>query len=247
MEGADIKAFQRVLNERFRRWGVSKRVDEDGEYGSITRLATRQVCHGLGLAKQDYPGGITPELRSRVRTPSRRSPEELARAKARRTWLEKLRRQHEGGGAELALAYARKHLGVQEVPENRGALIDKWNSAARSPLGSSWCGNFMNACLMNAGFPSESWMARCAFIEGHARTGQGGWEWTGTPRPGDLALFTVNGAPNHVGMVESVEGSTVITIEGNTHPDDAGGAFGVFRRHHPAGVPRGYARPPFGR
>lgn len=247
MTGDDIRAFQRVINERYRRWGVAKRIDEDGEYGSVTRLAVRQVCHGLGLAKADYPGGVTRELRIRVRTPSRRSPEELARARGRRGWRERLRRQHEGGGAELALAYARKHLGVRETGENRGAQVDKWNRAGGSPLGSAWCGNFMNACLMNAGFPSETWMARCAFIEGHARTGQGGWEWTSTPQPGDLALFTVNNAPNHVGMVESVSADTVVTIEGNTHPDDQPGAYGVFRRHHPRSVPRGYARPPYGR
>jgi hypothetical protein len=247
MTGEDIRAFQRVVNERFRRWGVSKRIEEDGEYGSITRLAVRQVCHGLGLAKADYPGGVTPELQLRVRTPSRRSPAELGRARKRRGWLERLRKQQEGGGAELALAYAREHLGVRETGENRGALVDKWNRAGGSPLGSAWCGNFMNACLMNAGFPSETWMARCAFIEGHARTGQGGWEWTSSPRPGDLVLFTVNNAPNHVGMVESVTADVVVTIEGNTHPDDQPGAYGVFRRHHPRSVPRGYARPPYGR
>ena len=247
MTGDDVRAFQRVINERYRRWGVARRIEEDGEYGSVTRLAVRQVCHGLGLAKADYPGGITPELRMRVRTPSRRSPEELARARGRRGWLERLRRQQEGGGPELALAYARNHLGVRETGENRGAQVDKWNRAGGSPLGSAWCGNFMNACLMNAGFPSETWMARCAFIEGHARTGQGGWEWTSSPKPGDLALFTVNNAPNHVGMVESVSADTVVTIEGNTHPDDQPGAFGVFRRHHPRSVPRGYARPPYGR
>lgn len=247
MTGDDIRAFQRVINERYRRWGVAKQIDEDGEYGSLTRLAVRQVCHGLGLAKADYPGGVTPELRMRVRTPSRRSPEELARARARRGWLERLRRQQEGGGADLALAYARKHLGVRETGENRGELVDKWNRAGGSPLGSAWCGNFMNACLMNAGFPSETWMARCAFIEGHARTGQGGWEWTSTPKPGDLALFTVNNAPNHVGMVESVGADVVVTIEGNTHPDNEPGAYGVFRRHHPRSDPRGYARPPYGR
>ncbi len=247
MTGEDVRAFQRVINERYRRWGVAKRIDEDGEYGSITRLAVRQVCHGLGLAKADYPGGVTPELQLRVRMPSRRSPEELARARARRGWLERLRRQHEGGGAELALEFARKHLGVRESGENRGALVDRWNRAGGSPLGSAWCGNFMNACLVSAGFPSETWMARCAFIEGHARTGQGGWEWTSSPRPGDLALFTVNNAPNHVGMVESVAADVVVTIEGNTHPDDEPGAYGVFRRHHPRSVPRGYARPPYGR
>jgi hypothetical protein len=251
MEGTDIRAFQQVINARFEVWKVNRMIEVDGEYGSITRHAARQVAHGMGLAKRDYPGGITPEMRKRIRTPSRRSPEEKERAQARRAWLRALRKQFAGGGADQAIAYARKHLGLREQTGNRGPLIDKWNAAAGSPLGSFWCGNFCNACLMASGFPSEPFLAVCGQIESHARTGQGGWSWHASPRPGDLALFTIGGAANHVGIVEAVTASQVVTIEGNTHQDvDPGRSndgYGVFRRHHPLGTPRGYARPPYAR
>ena len=136
---------------------------------------------------------------------------------------------------------------------NRGPLIDRWNQATGTQPGSPWCGNFANACLMAAGFPSEPWLKLCSAIEGNAKAAKGGWQWTTSPRPGDLVLFTVGGAANHVGIVEAVGRRAVVTIEGNTHKDYDPGRFwegyGVFRRHHPAGQPpiRGYARPPYGR
>jgi hypothetical protein len=249
MKGRDIKAFQRLLNERYKRWGVDKRIDADGEYGTLTRKAAREVSYGLGIAGREYARGVTPDLRIKLRSPSRRDDAERQRGQKRRAWLRKLRRQHEGGGAAEALAYARAHLDVRETSQNRGPLIDRWNRASGSPLASHWCGNFMNACLMHAGFPCESWLAVCHTIEGNAKVAFEGWEWTQTPAPGDLALFTVDGAANHVGMVESASATQVVTIEGNSHPDGeiTTRGYGVFRRHHPRGYPRGYARPPYGR
>jgi hypothetical protein len=255
MRGPDVAAFQRLLNERFARWNIDKRIDVDGEYGSITRRAARQVAYGLGISGTELAHGITPELRTKLRAPSRRSQAEVASAVRRRGWRGRLRRQHQGRGAQAAVAYARTHVGVLESPllTNRGALVDRWNRATGTQLGGPWCGNFVNACLMAAGFPTEPWMKLCAAIEGNARAGKGGWSWVTSPRPGDLILFTVNGAANHVGIVEAVGAGNVQTIEGNTHKDYDPGRFwegyGVFRRHHPAGrAPiRGYARPPYGR
>lgn len=255
MRGRDIAAFQQLLNERFAGWNVDKRIDVDGEYGPMTRRAARQAVYALGISGAELAHGVTPELRSKLRRPSRRTPDELAHAVRRRGWLGRLRRQHQGRGAQAALAYARKHLGVVESPPstNRGPLIDRWNRATGTVAGSPWCGNFANACLMAAGFPSEPWLKLCSAIEGNAKAAKGGWQWTTSPRPGDLVLFTVGGAANHVGLVEAVGQRAVVTIEGNTHKDYDPGRFwegyGVFRRHHPAGQSpiRGYARPPYGR
>jgi CHAP domain len=255
MRGRDVAAFQQLLNERFAAWSIDKRVDVDGEYGPITRRAARQVVYGLGIPGTELGHGVTPELRSKLRRPSRRTPDEVAHAARRRGWLGRLRRQHEGRGAQAAVAYARKHLGVVESPPatNRGPLIDRWSRATGTQPGSPWCGNFANACLMAAGFPPEPWLKLCSAIEGNAKAARGGWQWTTSPRPGDLILFTVGGAANHVGIVEAVDGGAVVTIEGNTHKDYDPGRFwegyGVFRRHHPAGQSaiRGYARPPYGR
>jgi hypothetical protein len=255
MRGRDIAAFQRLLNERFAAWNVDKRIDVDGEYGPMTRRAARQAVYALGISGTELAHGVTPELRTKLRRPSGRSPDEVAHASRRRGWLGRLRRQHEGRGAQAVLAYARKHLGVVESPPstNRGPLIDRWNRATGTAVGSPWCGNFANACLMAAGFPAEPWLKLCSAIEGNAKAAKGGWQWTTAPRPGDLVLFTVGGAANHVGVVEAVGRAGVVTIEGNTHKDYDPGRFwegyGVFRRHHRAGQSaiRGYARPPYGR
>ncbi len=255
MRGRDVAAFQQLLNERFAAWNIDKRIDVDGEYGPMTRRAARQAVYALGISGTELAHGVTPELRSKLRRPSRRTPEEVAHATRRRGWVGRLRRQHEGRGAQAALAYARKHLGVVESPPstNRGPLIDRWNRATGTAPGSPWCGNFANACLMAAGFPPEPWLKLCSAIEGNAKAAKGGWQWTASPRAGDLVLFTVSGAANHVGIVEAVAKGAVVTIEGNTHKDYDPGRFwegyGVFRRHHPAGRSpiRGYARPPYGR
>ncbi|MGZ4271638.1 MAG: hypothetical protein ACXVSX_20830, partial [Solirubrobacteraceae bacterium] len=193
MRGRDIAAFQQLLNERFAGWSIDKRVDVDGEYGPMTRRAARQAVYALGIAGAELAHGVTPELRMKLRRPSRRTPDEVAHATRRRGWLGRLRRQHQGQGAQAALAYARKHLGVVESPPatNRGPLIDRWNRATGTVPGSPWCGNFANACLMAAGFPSEPWLRLCSAIEGNAKAAKGGWQWTTSPRPGDLVLFTV--------------------------------------------------------
>jgi peptidoglycan hydrolase-like protein with peptidoglycan-binding domain len=157
MRGRDIAAFQQLLNERFAAWSIDKRIEVDGEYGPMTRRAARQAVYALGISGTELAHGVTPELRIKLRRPSRRTPDEVAHATRRRGWLGRLRRQHEGRGAQAALAYARKHLGVVESPPatNRGPLIDRWNRATGTVTGSPWCGNFANACLMAAGFPAS--------------------------------------------------------------------------------------------
>jgi len=40
--------------------------------------------------------------------------------------------------------------------------------------------------------------------------------WYTSPQPGDQIFFYSSGSINHTGIVEKIEGSNVITIEGNT-------------------------------
>ena len=136
MRGPDVAAFQRLLNERFACWGIGKRIDVDGEYGSITRRAARQVAYGLGISGTELAHGITPELRTKLRAPSRRSQTEIATATRRRGWRGRLRRQHQGRGAQAALAYARTHVGVLESPLLRTA--GRSSIAGTAPPGRSW-------------------------------------------------------------------------------------------------------------
>ena len=256
MKNAHIADFQRVLNRQFAAWKVDLRVEVDGEYGPETRDAVRQVMFGLGIATKALEDGVTPELRQRIRRPESRTRTELARARKRREWIRRLRRRHDGGGPAAALAYARRQLGVREDAgrPNRGKAIDKWNVATGIPPGPNafWCGAFVNACLIGAGFPPDHVLAYCPAIEDRAQQGRDGWSWHAKPKPGDLALFTHRYPDGrldagHVGIVERVEGNAIVTIEGNTSPNTtSNNGIGVFRRRRPLPV-RGFARPPYKR
>jgi murein DD-endopeptidase MepM/ murein hydrolase activator NlpD len=106
MAGSDVKAFQHVLNHRLAAWGIGERVAEDGVYGIETRHVAHQVALGLGLAPAEYAKGMTPAVRQLMRTPSRRTPEQLKRAASRRDWVAKLRKSTRGAkgakGAKVA-------------------------------------------------------------------------------------------------------------------------------------------------
>ena len=99
MRGRDVKAFQRVLNKRFAAWKIDKRIDVDGRYGTETKRAARQAAYGLGITDANELGPVTPALRALIRTPSRRTAQQVERARRRRPWLRKLRRQIEESAA----------------------------------------------------------------------------------------------------------------------------------------------------
>ncbi len=94
MSGGDVTAFQRELNRRFEAWGMHTRIAENGIYGRQTRQAARQVARGLGIAAADCEHGITPAVRTLIRTPSRRTAQQLELARQRRDWLRRLRKHH---------------------------------------------------------------------------------------------------------------------------------------------------------
>ena len=97
MKGTDVTSFQRVLNARFAAWGIHAHVAENGEFDAHTRQAARRALLGLGVLSDDYAHGITPALRSLIRTPSRRTPAQVERAKGQRPFLAKLRQHHAKG------------------------------------------------------------------------------------------------------------------------------------------------------
>jgi hypothetical protein len=97
--GSDVRDFQRVLNKRFRLWKINRRVVEDGDYGTDTRKAARQVCRGLGIkVEAAMRHGATPGLRRKIADPKLRTLEEVARATSpsAKEFRAKLRKQFKG-------------------------------------------------------------------------------------------------------------------------------------------------------
>ena len=114
MRGRDVKAFQRVLNKRFAAWKIDKRIDVDGRYGTDTKRAARQAAYGLGITDANELGPVTPALRALIRTPSRRTAQQVERARRRRPWLRKLRKQIRGAGGNGRITTAGGARGIVE-------------------------------------------------------------------------------------------------------------------------------------
>ena len=230
MKGADVKAFQRVLNDRLDAWGIHSHVDVDGAYGPQTHRAARRVAHGLGAAAADYRDGITPELRTMIRTPSRRTPQQLQRAHEREAWRRKWRKRDErerrkGALRVRAYAEAKRLVGTMESGgNNRGKMVMEIIRANGGAGPEPWCGDFVAWCYRKAGSKSvtRAWAAVRMLLP------MTGLKRTSTPLKGDLLRFTFSGDRfAHVGLfvhwcdargreVPAGRATHVKTIEGNT-------------------------------
>lgn len=267
IQSEDVRAFQALLNERFKDWKVDFNIAESGDYDIATRDAAKLVCHGLGLSPASYRDGMTAAVRIRIRHPDKRTPAELKRAAARRQWLAGLRKRMAGagGGPAAAIEYARKHVGVHEVPpnSNRGKLIDQWNRDVHSPPGPKafWCGAFVNACLHAGGFAHQPFLVSCEQIENHARGGTDGYSWhpkLADGKPGDLVLYTEPSSGARAAHVELLAKllpapNRLDVIGGNTSATPGSGSQsngGCVAEHHRDPTLsslkfKGYARPPW--
>lgn len=101
MTGDDVGAFQRDLQARFDAWTINITVADDSDYGDATKEAAQRVCIALGiLHEQAMKGGVTPELRTKIRHPHKRTPQELTRSETAeaKAYRAKLRKKFEGAG-----------------------------------------------------------------------------------------------------------------------------------------------------
>ena len=230
------------------------------------------MCEGLGiLHTKAMQRGVTPELRSKMRDPRRRTQQELARAERRKSYRAKLRERYAGHGPQAALEYARRHLGEHETNgSNRSPQIDKWiRAAGLDPAmnlvpagGVPWCGCFVNACIVAAGLPNGKSFGVAA-VEQIVQRGRGEIEhWQliqpENGRPGDLACwqskpFNPRNPWAHVEIVEQrTSPTTYVCIGGNTSPVAGGSASeggGVFRNTRTIASAGGritlFVRPPY--
>lgn len=254
MHGGDVKALQQELNGWFKRWHVPNRIDADGEYGPATRGALKLVCYGLGV---NYRDGATPTVRRKIRDTNLRTDREKRIGGERADWRKRLKHRFEDKGADAAVAYALKmsRLGIREQPSgsNLGPYITEWArlTGYKVPPGVYWCGCFVNACLVAAGFEADHTLGYCPSVEARAKAGTDGWRWANAnanPRKGWLPLFGARIA-DHIEIVVA-DGFPLRTVGGNTSagngsPNNGGGVyahnFSTYR-----GLPlRGYAIPPF--
>lgn len=141
---------------------------------------------------------------------------------------------------EAVLAIAAWQVGVLESPAGSNKV--KYNTAfyGRKVSGRAypWCMAFIWWVFREAGFNLYKTASCSAFVRRY-KAFSPGQVVTGGYRPGDIVFFDFSGSrkkTEHVGLVVSVSGATVTTIEGNTSvgSDANGGA--VMRRTRKAGL-----------
>lgn len=143
------------------------------------------------------------------------------------------------------LAVARGELGTKEYPANSNRV--KYNTAyyrrAVSGPAYPWCAVFVWWCCQQAGVALPVKTASCSALRAAARAVN---LWvTGGYQPGDIVIYDWggDGVPDHCGIVESVEGSIVTAIEGNTATGNDSDGGEVMRRRRSLSQIMGAVRP----
>ena len=125
------------------------------------------------------------------------------------------------GTPQSAVEIAQSQLGVVEGPEgsNNGNITDygKFMGMDAQP----WCASFVS-WIMDKTFNGDKNARNKALRGGTSAAVSTLWEnfksanaMTNSPQPGDVIIFKNNGA-SHTGLVETVNGNTITSIEGNT-------------------------------
>lgn len=124
-------------------------------------------------------------------------------------------------------------IGVKEGSAQHKGIIDTYNKQKQLPQGykvkytDSWCATFISYLFLVMGYAKFCFECSCPRMVELAKK-QGIWcESDGyTPHPGDCILYDwqdsgtgdCTGTPDHIGIVENVTNSGIITvIEGNMH------------------------------
>lgn len=135
-----------------------------------------------------------------------------------------------GVSANDVLDIARGWLGYSEKNGKFKEILDVYN--AHKPLArgykiktsDEWCAAFVSACFIKAGATdlSGTEVSCSKFIEIFKKKGTWIEDGSQKPKVGDIILFNWDlfaqpndGAPDHIGIVEQVYGSTIVCIEGN--------------------------------
>lgn len=143
------------------------------------------------------------------------------------------------------VSLAKTQVGVKESPANSNK-VKYWDyykeHAGVDYNGQPWCAAFVAWCMCQVGAwtmtSDEGRFRYCPSLVNWAKN-QGSWKGRSyTPNPGDIVIFSNTEEACHVGIIESVTGSTILTyntIEGNTSvsSNDNGGA--VMQRNRTLG------------
>ncbi len=243
-KGPNVRQLQTLLNMM----NKELRLSADGDFGPATLAAIKQFQTNAGLVADGIVGPQTWKALS-LGTPLHIKNNQAASS------------NHSAISPQGLLAdIAAQYIGVKETGENRAGkskvLLEIFKSDSLSVNGKTdgypWCAAFVSFCvqklLANSPFfttttpPREASVSR--FLNIWAKNNNclvfpKNSEFF-SPQKGDIVVFTFS----HIGIVESVSGKMITTIEGNTN--DAGSREGsvVARKVRVNSIIKSYIRLP---
>jgi len=136
--------------------------------------------------------------------------------------------------ADPVVPIAKGFLYVREKGYNRSPEIDTWNSFTEVDMGSPYCASFVSYMNHLAGIKAPV----SAYAPDQVKRNNVPFSQIKT---GDIfgIYFPSKGRVAHVGFVEQVKGSYLLTVEANTSPDAKAGSSsdrdgeGVYARRRP--------------
>lgn len=154
-----------------------------------------------------------------------------------------------GVTADTVIRFARQYIGCNEHDGSHRQIIDGYN--AYKPLArgykvqytDAWCDTFVSFVFIKLNAVSLIGGTECGVYD-HVLLFKKAGIWKGRVKPqyGDIIVFDwqQDGAQDHIGFVEKVEGNVVTTIEGN-YTDAVKRRIVMWDNHQIAG----YARPKY--
>lgn len=139
-----------------------------------------------------------------------------------------------------ALNIAISQIGVMENPpgSNRGKKVEEYLASIGLGGGFFWCAAYVYWCFNKA---AENQVRKNPVL----RTGHCMTHWRDTSakkiltadainkpsliKPGQIFIINTGGSHGHTGIIESIDGGFIHTLEGNSNPQGSSNGIGVFR------------------
>jgi len=224
LSGADVRALQGQINERFEHFKIDRQIKVDGDLGGQTFEAAADIAYCLGIcgdAHDKLRNGTISEGTQKLIRGRKRTDEEEAAGRRRKDYREKLRKRYAKDAGEKAVARGRELIGIKEQPEgsNWGGKVEEFIRFTGYTGPVFWCGCF--ACwvvvkLGGAKIPNRIRLGFAPYITADAIAGVNGLKAVKAEdaRPGDLACLW---GGKHIEVVaERPRNGQVRCLGGNT-------------------------------